>query len=83
LVNACTEERVMMMPLVSSFGDLALSFSSVFTSPSFTNFLTVLSGWVFCLGRHTVTGLIVAAGAAEEKHFSCFPGASRRTNVGP
>jgi hypothetical protein len=62
----------MMMPLVSSFGDLALSFSSVFTSPSFANFLTILNGWVFCLGRRTVTGLIVAAGAFEEKHFSCF-----------
>ena len=62
----------MMMPLVSSFGDLALSFSSVFTSPSFANFLTMLTGWVFCLGRHTVTGLIVAAGATEKKHFSSF-----------
>jgi len=62
----------MMIPLVSSFGDLALSFSSVFTSPSFANFLTMLTGWVFCLGRHTVTGLIVAAGAIKTKHFSCF-----------
>jgi hypothetical protein len=77
------EERVLMMPLVSSFGDLALSFASVFTQPSFRNFLTMLAGWVFCLGRHSVTGLIVAAGASREKHFSCFPGGPRRTNVGP
>ena len=62
----------MMMPLVSSFSDLALSFSSTFTSPSFANFLTILNGWVFCLGRRTVTGLIVAAGAIKKKHFSCF-----------
>jgi hypothetical protein len=77
------EERVLMIPLVSSFGDLALSFASVFTRPSFRNFLTMLTGWVFCLGRHTVTGIIVAAGAIAEKDFSCFPGSSRRTNVGP
>ena len=62
----------MMIPLVSSFSDLALSFSSVFTQPSFANFLTMLTGWVFCLGHRTVTGLIVAAGATEKKHFSCF-----------
>jgi hypothetical protein len=88
LVNACAEERVMSMPLVSSFGDLVLSFASVFTQPSFRNFMTMLTGWVFCLGRHTVTGLhapqggpdlrrsltfgIVAAGAVAEKDFSCF-----------
>jgi hypothetical protein len=66
------EERVMMMPLVSSFGELALSFASVFTQPSLASFLTLITGWVFCLGRHTVTGLIVAAGAIEQKHFSSF-----------
>lgn len=62
----------MMIPLVSSFGELALSFAPAFSQPSFANFLTMLTGWVFCLGRHTVTGLIVAAGATEKKHFSCF-----------
>lgn len=62
----------MMIPLVSSFGGLALSFACVFTQPSFASFLTLITGWVFCLGRHTVTGLIVAAGAIEQKHFSSF-----------
>ena len=66
------EERGMMIPLVSSFAELALSLVSVFTQPSFRNFLTLLTGWVFCLGRHTITDLIVAAGAIETKHFSCF-----------
>ena len=62
----------MMIPLVSSFGEIALSFASVFTQPSLASFLTLITGWVFCLGRHTVTGLIVAAGAIEQKHFSSF-----------
>ncbi len=62
----------MMIPLVSSFAELALSLVSVFTQPSLASFLTLITGWVFCLGRHTVTGLIVAAGAIEQKHFSSF-----------
>ena len=61
-----------MIPLVSSFTELALSLVSVFTQPGFQNFLTLLAGWVFCMGRHTITNLIVAAGAVETKHFSCF-----------
>jgi hypothetical protein len=66
------EERVMPVPLVSSFAELVLSFASVFTQPSFVNLVTLLAGWVFCLGRHTITNMIVAAGAVETKHFSCF-----------
>lgn len=62
----------MTMPLVSSFSRLALSLAPIFTQPSFANFITLMTGWVFCLGRHTVTGLIVAAGAVAEKDFSCF-----------
>ena len=42
----------MMTPLVSSFGDLASRFSSAFSTPSLAYFLTMLTGWVFCLGRH-------------------------------
>ena len=60
------------LPLVSSFCELLLSFAPVFSQPSFANFLTMLTGRVFCLGRHTVTGLIVAGGAIEKKHFSAY-----------
>ena len=62
----------MLMPLVSTFGDLLLSLAPVFTQPSFSNFTTLVAGWVFCFGRHTVTGLITAAGAVGEKHFSAY-----------
>jgi hypothetical protein len=41
------------------------------TAPSFTNFLTLLTGWVFA-SRRTVTGMIVAAGAVGKKHHSAF-----------
>lgn len=62
----------MSVPLVSSFRDLILSFAPVFSQPSYQNFLTLIAGWVFCFGRHTVTNLIVAAGAVGKKHFTCF-----------
>ena len=61
----------MTVPLVSSFQQFVLSLAPVFTQPSFVNFVTVLTGWAFCLGRHTVTNIIVAAGAYR-KHFSCY-----------
>jgi SRSO17 transposase len=60
------------LPLVSSFGELILSFAPVFSQPSFANFTTLIAGWVFCMGRRTVTGLITAAGAIGKKHFSCY-----------
>ncbi len=60
------------LPLVSSFGELLLSFAPAFSQPSFANFSTLITGWVFCMGRRTVTGLIIAAGAIGEKHFSCY-----------
>ena len=62
----------MSAPLVSSFRDLVLSLAPLFTGPSFENLLTILAGWVFCMGRHTVTNLIVSAGAVGEKHFSAY-----------
>jgi hypothetical protein len=41
------------------------------TSPSFDSTLTILAGWVFA-SRHTVTGMIAAAGAIRKKHYSAF-----------
>lgn len=62
----------MTTPLVSSFTEILLSFTPVFSEPSFVNFTTLVAGWVFCFGRRTVTGLITAAGATGKKHFSCY-----------
>jgi len=59
------------MSLVPSFGQLLQSFSTCFTKPSFATFVTVLSGWVFAR-RHTVTGGIVAADSAADKHHSAY-----------
>jgi hypothetical protein len=59
------------MTLVSSFVDLVQQVSFVMTVPTFANFVTVLTGWVFAR-RRTVTGMILAADAVGDKHHSVF-----------
>lgn len=61
----------MAVTLVSSFQDLLLSATPLFTQPSFANFTTVVAGWVFCLGRHTVTNIVVASGE-DHRRYTCF-----------
>jgi len=58
--------------IVSSFVQLLQGFSGCFTAPSFESFVTVMSGWVLNLRRHTVTETVRAAGAVGTKHISSF-----------
>jgi hypothetical protein len=39
------------------------SFETCFTAPSFVRFVTLMSGWLLCISKHTVTGVVRAAGA--------------------
>jgi DDE superfamily endonuclease len=55
------------MHLVPSFVDLLQPLAAAMTVPSFSNFTTLVTGWVFS-PRRTVTGMIVAAQAVGEKH---------------
>lgn len=54
------------MNLVSSFVELIQQVSYVMSVPTSSSFMTVLSGWVFAR-RHTVTRMIMAAGAVKTK----------------
>jgi hypothetical protein len=58
--------------IVVSFASLLQSFSGCFTSPSFESFVTLMSGWVLNLRRHTVTETVRAANAVGTKHISSF-----------
>lgn len=58
--------------LPDSFWPFLLAFQSCFGAPSFRNFCTIVSGWVHCLGRHTVTAVAVASGGLEHQHISTF-----------
>ena len=59
------------MTLVSSFVELVQQLSPVMTAPTFQTFVVVLTGWVFAR-RRTVTRMILAADAVDEKHHSAF-----------
>ena len=41
------------------------AFEPCFTSPSYQRFIALMHGWLVCLGKRTVTGVMRAAGEAE------------------
>ena len=59
------------MSLVASFLMIVQPLSWAMSTPVFSSFLTLLTGWIFA-PRRTVTGMIVAAGVAGERHHSAF-----------
>jgi hypothetical protein len=59
------------MNLVSSFAVSLQDLAVVMTIPSFQNFVTLVTGWVFA-PRRTVTGMLLATGIAGERHHSAF-----------
>jgi len=48
------------------------AFSHCFTRPSFESFSVLMMGWLSCPAKHTVTGVIRAAGAVGTKHHTSF-----------
>ena len=59
------------MSVVQSFGELVQPLYVVMTVPTFLNFVTVLTGWLFAQ-RHTVTASLVAVGRGATKHHSVY-----------
>jgi hypothetical protein len=55
-----------------SFASLLATFEGCFHAPSYRNFRWLVLGWVHCLGRHTITGVVIAAGAVGVRHISVF-----------
>ena len=50
---------------------LLQTFDPCFTKPGLQNFATLITGWIFCPGRHSISRLIQAAGSpAKKKHHS-------------
>ena len=45
------------LPLDPTLYKTLLEFAPCFTSPSFKNFLVVISGWIQCVNRRTITGI--------------------------
>ena len=59
------------MTLINSFVLFLQPLATAMTCPSFENFLVIVTGWIFA-SRRTVTRMIVAAGAVEQKHHSAY-----------
>lgn len=47
-------------------------FENCFTAPSYQRFLTLLRGWILCVGKHTVTGVMRAAGVVGVREHGGF-----------
>ena len=58
--------------LPDTFLALLAAFAPCFHAPSAATFTVLLAGWVHCLGRRTVTAVVLAAGAVGERHISVF-----------
>ncbi len=58
--------------LPSSFICVLSAFRGCFGTPSYANFQLLVAGWVHCLGRRTVTAVVLAAGGVGWKHISVF-----------
>lgn len=58
--------------VANTFIELLAGFEGCFTAPSYRSFVVLVSGWVQCMGRRTVTAVVIAAGAAGTRHISVF-----------
>lgn len=57
--------------LPASLASILLSFAGCFTQPSFGNFTLMVTGWILCPGRHSISRVVQAAGeSARTKHHS-------------
>jgi hypothetical protein len=63
-----------MLPVIvpETFVPLLAAFQPCFSAPSYRNFGLLVSGWIHCLGRRTITGVATAAGAIDRCHISVF-----------
>src|SRR5436305_5228277 len=67
-----TEGAMPTIIVPDTFEPLLAAFQPCFTAPSYRTFCLLVSGWLQCRGRHTVTGLVIAAGAVGGRHISVF-----------
>ena len=60
------------MELTNSFGNLLLTFSPVFTEPSFQTFRLLMTGWIISVRHRYITDLIVSSNSVDNGHFSDY-----------
>jgi len=60
------------MELTPSFLALLQDFTSVFTAPTFTTFVQIVTGWVFSQRHLFITEIIFSSGSVGDGHWSRF-----------
>ena len=60
------------LPLDPTLYKTLLEFAPCFTRPSFQNFVILISGWIQCVNRRTITGMMDAAGVVGQVHHERF-----------
>ena len=58
--------------LPESFLSCLALLEGCFTSPSYQRFVTLMTGWVLCISKHTVTGVMRAAGVVGVREHSGY-----------
>ena len=58
--------------LPETFSPLLTAFRPCFGAPSYRNFRIIVTGWIHCLGRRTVTAVALASGGLDRRHISVF-----------
>ena len=58
--------------LPDTFAVLLTAFAPCFHAPSSRTFQFLVAGWIHCLGRRTVTAVVLASGAVGRRHISVF-----------
>lgn len=60
------------MELTNSFRVLLLTFSPVFTDPSFQTFRFLMTGWILSMRHRYVTDLIISSDSVDNGHFTDY-----------
>lgn len=60
------------MELTNSFSNLLLTFSPVFTKPSFVTFRLLMTGWIVSMRHRYITDMIVSSDSVHFGHFSDY-----------
>lgn len=58
--------------LPESFVFCLANFQTCFTNPSFERFITLVTGWILCTSKHTITSVIRSAGVAGKREHGGY-----------
>src|SRR5690606_1122843 len=72
--TASQRGQVGLQSTACSFAELLVKFTSVFSAPSFDNFVSLVHGWIRCVGDRTISRVLQFGGFDDEqrRNYSTF-----------